>query len=166
MSAGKQLFRIVCLLQMLATVFFGFLSFTNLITSGRFYFMLESIFFMLIASLSILGLNLLHTNYPDRPIVGKQKSVFNWLFLFNFLLLSFLFGLFFSEYRQLNTIREFAGRRLLSLPFRILLPLLMALAILIFQFIILYGLYNLRRELYFNFTRNKRFEFEEEKTTS
>ena len=165
MSIGRQLFRIICILQMLVTVYLGFISLTSLIRSGSFYYMLEAIFFFLIASLAIFGLNLLHTNYPNRPVMGKQKSVFNWLFLFNFLLLAFLFGVFFSEYRLLNTLREFSGKPLLSLPFKTLLPLLTALTILVFQFIILYGMYTLRIELYVNFNRNKQFEFEEEKTS-
>jgi hypothetical protein len=148
---------------MLVTVFYGFISLSNFIRIGRFYFMLEAIFFLLIAALAILGISLLHTNYPDKPVAGKQKSLFNWLFLFNFLLLAFLFGLFFSEYRQLNSLREFGGRRVISLPFKVLAPLFISLGLLIFQFIILYGLYTLRRELFLNYIRDKQFEFEEEK---
>jgi hypothetical protein len=163
MSTGRHLFRIVCFLQMLVTVYLGFISFTRFIISGRFYFMMEATFFLLIASLAILGISLLQTNYPDRPVAGRQKSIFNWLFLINFLLLAFLFGLFFSEYRQLNLLREFAGRRLLSLPLKTLMPLLISLTVLIIQFIILYGLYSLRRELFLNYIREKQFEFEEEK---
>jgi hypothetical protein len=163
MSTGRQLFRIVCLLQMLVTVFYGFISLSNFIRIGRFYFMLEAIFFLLIAALAILGISLLHTNYPDKPVAGKQKSIFNWLFLFNFLLLAFLFGLFFSEYRQLNLLREYGGRRVISLPFKVLTPLFISLGLLIFQFIILYGLFTLRRELFLNYIRDKQFEFEEEK---
>jgi hypothetical protein len=163
MSTGKQLFRILCLMQMLVTAFLGFISLSSFIKTGRFYFALESLFFLLIASLAILGISLLHTNYPDRPVAGKQKAVFNWLFLFNFLLIAFIFALFFSEYRQLNTLREYAGRRIISLPFRALAPLLGSLLILVLQFIILYGLFNLRRELFINYIRAKQFEFEEEK---
>jgi len=161
MSIGKHLFRIVCFLQMLITCYLGFIALTNFIRLGRFYYALETVCFILIASLAILALTLLNTNYPDKPVMGRQKSVFNWLFLINFLLLSFLFGLFFSEYRILNESRQFGGRVVISLPFNTLLPLLTALAILIFQLIILFGLYNLRRELYFNY-RRREFEFEKD----
>lgn len=161
MKISWQLYRLICLLQMLATTFFTFTSLISLFNTGRMYYFLATIFFVLMAALAIFGLNLVNTNYPDKPVAGKQKNVFNWLFLANFFLLIFLFGLFFAEYRSLGLLRSITGGSLFSLPFRFLVPLLTKTAILIFQLIILYGLFNLRRELYRNFFVNKQFEFED-----
>jgi hypothetical protein len=161
MSINWQLYRLVCLLQMLATTFFTFTSLISLFNTGKGYYFLETLFFVLMVALSIFALNLVNTNYPDKPVAGKQKNVFNWLFLVNFFLLVFLFGLFFAEYRSLGLLRSIRGGSLFSLPFRFLVPLLTKIAVLIFQLIILYGLFNLRRELYRNFFVNKQFEFED-----
>lgn len=161
MPLSWHLYRLICLLQMLATTFFTFTSLISLFNTGKGYYFLETIFFMLMAALSIFALNLLNTNYPDKPVAGKQKNIFNWLFLINFLLLVFLFGLFFAEYRSLELLGSVTGSAAFSLPFRFLVPLLIKSAVLIFQLIILYGLFNLRRELYRNFFVNKQFEFED-----
>ena len=153
------LFRIICFIQMLVTVYLCFSSLISLFKSGEFYFALETSFFLLMASLAIFGINLYNTNYPDRPVVGRQKSVFNWLFLLNFLLLAFLFALFFSSYSQLQSVAILLGRSFFTLPVRLLLTFLIPFSLLAFQFIILYGLYTLRRKLYENFNA-KQFEFE------
>lgn len=160
MPVSLLLYRIVCLLQMLATTFFTFTSLISLFNTGRIYYFLETIFFVLMVALAIFALNLVNTNYPDKPVAGKQKTVFNWLFLINFLLLAFLFGLFFAEYRSLGLLRSITGGSLFSLPFGFLVPLLIKTTVLVFQLIILCGLFNLRRELYRNFFVNKQFEFE------
>ena len=144
---------------MLMTVYLCFSSLISLFKSGEFYFALETCFFLLMASLAIFGLNLYNTNFPDRPVVGRQKSVFNWLFLLNFLLLAFLFALFFSSYSQLQSIAILLGRSFFTLPVRLLLTFLIPFSLLAFQFIILYGLYTLRRKLYENFNA-RQFEFE------
>ena len=161
MKTTWQLYRLICLLQMLATTFFTFTSLISLFNSGKGYYFLETLFFVLMAALSIFALNLVNTNYPDKPVAGKQKNIFNWLFLVNFFLLIFLFGLFFAEYRSLGFLRSITGGSLFSLPFPFLVPLFIKTAVLIFQLIILYGLFNLRRELYRNFFVNKQFEFED-----
>ncbi len=165
MKISWQLYRLICLLQMLATTFFTFTSLISLFNTGRLYYFWETIFFVLMAALSIFALNLVNTNYPDKPVAGKQKNVFNWLFLINFFLLAFLFGLFFAEYRSLGLLRSITGGSLFSVPFRFLVPLLINSVVLIFQLLILYGLFNLRRELYSNFFVNKQFEFEDGTTS-
>jgi len=165
MKISWQLYRLICLLQMLATTFFTFTSLISLFNTGRLYYFWETIFFVLMAALSIFALNLVNTNYPDKPVAGKQKTVFNWLFLINFFLLAFLFGLFFAEYRSLGLLRSITGGSLFSVPFRFLVPLLINSVVLIFQLLIIYGLFNLRRELYRNFFVNKQFEFEDGTTS-
>lgn len=153
-------FRIVCFLQMLITVFLTFTSVISFFNTSSFYYVIETIAFMLMAALSILGLTLVSTHYPDKPIIGRQKSVFNWLFLFNFLLIAFVFALFFSEIKQLRMASIIFNRPLLSLPVEMHISFLVILALLVFHFMILYGLYTLRRRLFFNFYTQKQFEFE------
>jgi hypothetical protein len=119
--------------------------------------------FLLIFFQTILAINILNINYPDVPVTGKQKTNFNRLFLLNFLFLVFLFGTIFAEYRELNDIATFTGKHFFDLPFQFYLFLFSDTVILIFQFIILYGLYELRRELNFNFMK-KEFDFEKDQS--
>jgi hypothetical protein len=146
-------------LQMLATVYFAITSLIDLFQSSPFYFFFQALVFALASSLAILALNVVNNNYPDIPVAGTQKTIFNWLFLLNFLLLAFLFGLVIAEYRQVSLLREFTRKSPFGLPFHFFLPLLIYAVILIFQLIILYGLYILRRQVYVNF-RRKKFDFE------
>ena len=116
---------------------------------------------MLMASLAILGLQLLFSNYPDKAVAGRQKTAFNWLYLLNFLLLAFLFGLMFSEWNDIELMTILLDKKPTDLPFNIWVPFLLYTCLLLFQFIILYGLYVLRRQLYINAYKAKQFEFEE-----
>jgi hypothetical protein len=117
------------------------------------------VLFTSIMLLTILAVNLLNNNYPDDPVEGKQKKSFNRLFIVNFLFLTFLFGFIIAEFRSLNKLAGAAGKYLSDLPFSIFLMLIVYSCILIFQLVILYGLYKLRLELYSNFLKRK-FEFE------
>jgi hypothetical protein len=160
MTAEWKFFRTVCFLQLLLAVFFAVTSFITVFEDGSLYYVLSTSMYVLMIWLAIIGLNLINNNYPDRPVAGKQKTVFNWIYLVNFLLLAFLFGLVFAEYRQLKALATLVGRPVLRLPFRIVTSLYLSLLLLAFQLIILYGLYFLRRLLYENFFNNKQFEFE------
>lgn len=160
MRSSWLLFRIVCLLQMLATVFLSFTSLTSFFNAGRFAYVLETTAFALVASLAIFALNLLNSNYPDKPVAGKQKSIFNWLFLLNFLLLAFLFAHFFADYNGLRVLSNLTGRSIFSFSFKFWWPVLLFAGIIIFQFIILYGLYILRRLFNLNYSEPRQFEFE------
>ena len=154
-----RFFQIVSFLQMLITAFFCITSFINLFQTGDIYFLFQTSAFVLMSSLAILFLNVVNNNYPDKPITGRQKNVFNWLFLLNFLLIAFLFGLLFAEYRELHSIADLMDHPVFTLSFKLLILLLTYIALLAFQFIILYALYAIRRRLYRNFM-NKQFEFE------
>jgi hypothetical protein len=161
MSASWKLFKLVCFVQMLITVYFTFTAFISLFQSGEIYYFFETLAFILMTSMAIMALNVLGNNYPDKPIAGTQKIIFNWLFLLNFLLIAFLFGLFFAEYGQLKALSRIMLRPLATLPFTFFVPFLAIIMLLIFQFIILYGMYAMRRLLYINFFTKKQFEFEE-----
>ena len=163
MSTRWKLFKVMCFLQMLATTYFAISALVRFVQLGEFYFLVYVICFGLITWQAIFALQLLNSNYPDRPVAGTQKSVFNWLFLLNFGMLALLFALFFKDLRVLKTLTIIFGS-ISRVPARFIFLLSWNFAVLIFQFLILYGLYVLRRELYANFFRHKQFEFENEKT--
>jgi hypothetical protein len=163
MSIGWQIFRIICLLQMLMTTYFTFSNLMRLFNKGQVQFFWEALAFGLVGTLSVFALSVLNANYPDKPIAGKQKSTFNWLYLLNFILLAFLFGLFFSTINFLKEVSTVTGKEIFSLPFSNWIPTIVCSAMLIFHFIILYGLFILRRLLFLNHHLHQQdFEFEKE----
>ena len=163
MPVSWKLFRIVCVFQMLVAFFYLFRSLIDFAQTGILNFLFQTIAFTAITWLSILALIILNNNYPDKPIYGLQKRIFNWLFVINFLLLSFLFALVFSEYAELNLFLKLTNGSIFDLPLILSIKLLTYIIMLLFQFLLLYGLYNLRRLIYINFKR-KKFEFEDDFT--
>jgi hypothetical protein len=154
-----KLFRFVCVLQILLVVGIGGYSFIKIFLSGsHFYYFFNAIAFIMMMLLANLGLSVITNNYPDQPIVDAQKSRFNWLFLLNFLLISFSSAHVIAEYRTLNEISVFS-ESIIRLPLTLLGPLILYLFIFVFHLTILYGLFFLRREIYANYLR-KKFEFE------
>lgn len=156
-----KLFRIVCILQMLGSSVFAIMALIYFFESNSFSAFIGIVLFLLIFLQTILAVNIINNNYPDTPVTGKQKTNFNRLFLLNFLFLVFLFGIIFAEYRGLNTTAELIGKSIFDLPFQLFAYLIGSVITLVFQLIILYGLYSLRRELYFNFMK-KQFDFEKD----
>lgn len=159
MPVRWKLFRAICIVQMIAAAvnvldilfnFFRYASWSGLV---------GLVLFTSIMLLTILAVNLLNNNYPDNPVEGKQKKSFNRLFIINFLFLTFLFGFIIAEFRSLNQLAITTDKSISDLPFSIFLMLAIYSCTLIFQLIILYGLYRLRLELYSNFMKRK-FEFE------
>jgi hypothetical protein len=155
-----KIFRIICVVQLLAAsvnalerLFYFFLNFSFSHVAGL-------LLFIAIMLLCILGINLVNNNYPEQPVEGRQKKVFNRLFLLNFVLLTFLFGFIIAEIRSMNQVAvTIMGRSFFEIPISLYLMLLVYLVMLIFHLLILYGLYQLRLELYSNFMKRK-FEFE------
>jgi hypothetical protein len=111
-------------------------------------------------SLATLGVNLVNRNYPAAPVEGKLKTVFNRLYLVNILAVALLFARVFSEWKQISFWAEATHISWYQLPFSLLYSFFLAIFALLAQFLILYGLYVLRLELYRNF-QSKKFEFEE-----
>jgi hypothetical protein len=165
MPVKWKVYRVICIVQMIASSIFAITSTINFFRFGGLGDILRVVLFSLIFMLTILAVNILNNNYPDTPVMDKQKSNFNRLFLLNFIFLVFMFGIVFSDYRQLNHMANQFSRPIFTFPFDMFIPLLISLTMLIFQFVILYGLYELRRELYFNF-RKKEFEFEHQGSRS
>jgi hypothetical protein len=83
------------------------------------------------------------------------------LFLLNFLFLFVLFCILFIEIRAAKLIIGISHKPVLELSYELFINLIGIIVTLVFQFIILYGLYSLRNELYLNFMK-KQFEFEKD----
>jgi len=161
MSAGWKVYRIVCALQMMLSAFMLLSTATDMFRHFSSGMLLRLLLFLLITLLSVFAINVLTSNYPDTPVTGTQKTTFNRLFLLNFLFLAVLFGLVIAEFRVLNKLAGLIGKPWFRLPAGFLTSTIIYSIIVIFQFIILYGLYNLRRLLYANFMKRE-FEFEKE----
>jgi len=127
---------------------------------GSFMMLLQAIAFGFIAALPILTFTVYNNNYPDKLIEGRQKKNFNRIFLINFLLIAFLFGFVFRDYRdgilQSRTLGVGSGFDLVFF-----IPFIISCCTLIFHFSILYGLYWLRRQIN-NTISSKQFDFEDE----
>ena len=161
MPVRWNLFRVVCIIQMLIASVFMIMGAIRLIEDPGFSAFIAVALYGVIFLQTVLAVNILNNNYPNVPVTGMQKTNFNRLFLLNFFFLVFLFGMIFAEYRELNEVSALIDKPLFKLPFEMFISIVSDMVVLIFQFIILYGLYALRRELYFNFMK-KEFEFEKD----
>jgi len=154
------LLRIICIIQTLIAIVQCFTSLFGLLMGGGFMLLLQAIAFAFIAALPILTFTIYNNNYPDKLVEGRQKKYFNRIFLVNFLLIAFLFGFVFRDYRD-----AILQSRLLGLGsgpyFVFFIPFILSCCILIFHFSILYGLYWLRRQINNNVS-SKQFDFEDE----
>lgn len=109
---------------------------------------------------SIFAVSLVSSNYPDVPVVEEQKKKFNRLYLLNFIFLIVLFGKIIGSYQYASIMKGLFNVSFYELPYWVYTDLVLHIILLVFQFIIFFGLYKLRIELYRNF-RKKEFEFEE-----
>ena len=155
--------RIVCIIQILIAVFQCISSLTGLVLNGEFIFLLQSIAFALIAILPIITFNISNNFFPDKLIEGRQKRNFNRIFLINFLLISFLFGFVFQDFKnyrnsvKISHIVSIAGVYRPRVSY--LISFIISCVMLIFHFSILYGHYRMRRYINNNANR-KQFDFE------
>jgi hypothetical protein len=149
--------RIISGIQLLVAVFKGFTSLTSFLTGWEFIYLFQTIAFGLIAILPVQVFLILANNYPDKIIDGKQKRSFNRIFLVNFLLIAFLFGFVFKGFQSGAEVSEETG--LLDPYFY--LNFYISMTMLIFQFIILFGLFWLRSHIYHNVMETQ-FDFEAE----
>ena len=152
-------FRIICALQLVCALYFAMDAFASFLNSGRFMSAVALLSMLLVGALAGLGISLLSRNYPAAPVEGKQKKTFNRLFLVNILLLALLFAKMFSLLSGLRKLGSYADTNWYNFSWQFTYPFYLSVFVLLAQFIILFGLYFLRRELYDNFTR-KKFEFE------
>lgn len=158
--------RIICIIQILIATFLCFSSFADLLLNEVFTFLLRSFAFVFIAILPIITFNISNNYFPNRLIEGRQKKNFNRIFLINFLLLSFLFGLVFQGYKDYREAVKYSHVISVAARYRppasyFLISFIISCAMLIFHFSILYGHYWMRRYINNNADR-KQFDFEEE----
>jgi hypothetical protein len=144
--------RVICVIQLVIAVSKSFTSLISLFADWEFIYLFQSVGFAVIAALPVQVFIILSTNYPDRIIEGRQKKKFNRLFLINFLLIAFLFGFIFYDYRQMKT-----GLGIID-PFPFI-NFFISVTMLAFQLVILYGLIWLRSTIYDN-VMQKQFDFE------
>lgn len=149
LSLRWKLFRVLCIIQLIMVVYSLVLNAVQLFSSSSAW--REGIG---IASYSLIfvflcqGLSILSDNYPDTPLTLSQKRRFNLLFLFNFLLIAFLFskvvnvrGVF-----SLMGMASFNGSLLVNLLF----VLLQTVFVFIFHLLFLFGMYRLRQIIHQN----------------
>jgi hypothetical protein len=161
MRIGWKLFQICCCLQLLLTGLYAVFSFFGMFEKDQpVPFLIRTVAFCFLFWLPAFGLSTFNRLYPDQPVTGKSKKLFNRLFIINFLLSAFLFGLVFSELGSLSDLSRRLYMSRTELPFAIYIQLISYLLMIVFHFLILYGLYSLRLLLNYNF-RKKKFEFED-----
>ena len=148
--------RIICVVQIMFAMFSCFSSLIGFL-SGDLIFLLQALAFGLIAALPVLAFTILNNNFPDKPIDGRLRKNFNRLFLVNFLLVSFLSGFVFVDYRQAMHLSKITGTYQPYIEFFI--PFIVSCTMLIFHLGILYGLYWLRRHINSKASK-KQFDFE------
>lgn len=153
------LLRVIGLIQILLAIYYCFFSLAWFLIEWQFIFLFQSVSFALIAALPVMIFIIISNNFPDKFIAGNQKRNFNRLFLVNFLLISFLFGFVFLDYKNVATIASGLGVNIYQLDFSFFVSLLLSTCMLLFHFVILYGLYWLRSHINYNANR-KQFDFE------
>jgi hypothetical protein len=133
------------------------------VLNGEFIFLLQSIAFACIAILPIITFNISNNYFPDKIIEGRPKKNFNRIFLINFLLISFLFGLVFQDFKDYRLAAKYSHIFSVAGNYRPLfsyfISFIISCAMLIFHFSILYGHYWMRRYINNNANR-KQFDFE------
>ncbi len=150
LTIGWKLFRLLCILQLIAVGLQLILSAGGLFNRQHILFLSVSvIIYLIIFSFVYQGLLLINYNYPETPLGPKQKKVFNWLYLLNFLAIAFLFGQLISQWKlTVPFLKMIHGGWLDWLLFSF--SLLQAGAIFAFHILFLIGMYLLRRVIYQN----------------
>ena len=145
-----KIFRIVCIMQVIFAGFSAGLSFIYFMQSFSGMQALNMIGFTFIALFASLGLSLVQNNYPDTLLSTSQKKYFNFQYLFNLLLVSFIIAHIYSErWILMLTGVDLSWYQALM----VYMPITMNVLIFAFQLRILYGMFRLRRELYANYLK-------------
>ena len=135
------------------------MSLIGMIQDFSFIYLLQCVGFAFIAALPVQVFIIIGNNYPDKPIVGKQKRNFNRMFLVNAFLLTLLFGFVFYDIQDIfyppDDIISIA--RLYEPPS--LPDFILSCLMLIFQLVILFGMFWLRNTINLN-TAREQFDFE------
>jgi len=151
--------KIICIIQLIIASYQCIFSLIGLLTDRDLIYILQTTAFAFIAALAVFTFNIISVNFPDKAIAGKQKRSFNRIFLVNFLLIGFLFGFIFRDYRQAKATADLASTSVFNLPGLFLFGFVISVIMLVFHFILLFGLFWLRSHINFNANR-KQFDFE------
>ncbi len=142
--------RFIGVLQFMLAGCMALVSFAEFFEYSHWYSMLLFIAFCFVIWWSVFILQLIQTNYPDEPVAGGRKTVFNWLYLVNFFVLPLLIGRVISNVSVLYDLRQhYPG--MISPYFYFVTMVCICMAIV--QLLILYGTFVLRRKLNDNFAR-------------
>ncbi|MBX3239375.1 MAG: hypothetical protein KIT80_18990 [Chitinophagaceae bacterium] len=142
--------RFICVLQFILAAFMVAISFVDIFEYRGWYSMISFGAFALIIWWTTFILQLIQKNYPDEPVAGAQKATFNWLYLINFFILPFILGRIINNVTTLYHIRQ-EQSGVVSFYFYGVTAACLTIAI--FQAIMLYGAFKLRRKLNDNFAR-------------
>ncbi|MBX2920906.1 MAG: hypothetical protein KF746_01840 [Chitinophagaceae bacterium] len=143
--------RIACLAQITISGFLCVRFAIYLFPDAHASICVQLISFVLAVWLAIFAMQLLQKNYPDIPVAGRQKAIFNWLFIINFFLLSFHFAYVISDIKGLIKLSSDLKLPIRKFPPGMFMPVMLYGTVALLQIIILYGLFRLRRTLYDNF---------------
>ncbi|HYF32925.1 MAG TPA: hypothetical protein VD993_17490 [Chitinophagaceae bacterium] len=152
MPSRWKYFRVICILQLILSGFMAGHSFVYFMMRGRGIDALDTVCFTFIALFASFGMTLLQNNYPDTLLETSQKRYFNFLYIANFLLVSFVGAHIYNERWAMELFTYGFGFDFWD-ALQILLPAIIYTLILVFQIRILYGMFRLRRELYANYLK-------------
>jgi signal transduction histidine kinase len=118
----------------------------------EFIWLFNTLCFTSITLFASLGMSMVVNNYPDTLLSAPQKRYFNFQYIFNLLLISFIIAHIYSQRWLLGLIGLDFNLSFFQTVW-IYLPLIVFVLMLFFQLRILYGMFRLRRELYANYLK-------------
>lgn len=145
-----SLFRLICIVQFLLTGYMAVVSFTDIFETPGWQSVISFIAFCMAIFLVAFLLQVMHKNHPDEPLSVSQKSRFNWLFIFNFLLLAVLLSF---NINDVKITARASGNTFNILSTFFYINVILNLLISIFQVYILVNMVKLRRSLNANFEK-------------
>lgn len=149
-TTSWKIFRAISIVQLILVALKGMQSLGRIFDKGNTLIScIDTIAYALIFLFVYHGLSMLNYNYPDTPLSPKQKRLFNILYLFNFILISYLFAQVVNNWWFVSFLFEPETRfKNVGLIWTALL--LFSWIIFIIHLIILAGMYRLRRFIHEN----------------
>ncbi len=147
-----KIFKVICILQAIFAGFAAGLNFLYFIQYFSFITAFNTICFTSIALFASLGMSMVSNNYPDTLLGTAQKRYFNFQYIFNFLLVSFIIAHIYSQ-RWILSFLWFDFSPSFFQALWLYSPVIIYVLMLFFQLRILYGMFRLRRELYANYLK-------------
>jgi amino acid transporter len=145
-----KIFRLLCIFQLLAIVYPLVIEITYLFDGNdTLRELINIVCYGTVFIYVCLGLSVLSENYPDTPLSTSQKRRFNLLFLFNFLLIAFLFAKVVSGWWIVPYIFN-PSYSWNAIPFVFIFTILLRLFTFVFHLAFLWGMYRLRQQIHQN----------------